>query len=61
MGTRHYWIFLISFTGFSTILFLVTVLVAQIETYVPGRRSRSEPAELEHESQQRHHDEPTAA
>ena len=61
METRDRWIFLTLFAGFSTILFLVTVLIAQLETYVPGRKAGSLPHEQEEESQNQHHDEPTAA
>jgi hypothetical protein len=61
MGTRDCWIFLILFTGLSAALFLVTVLIAQLETYVPRRMRRALPPEVEEESQQHHHDEPTAA
>ncbi len=44
MGTRDRWIFLILFTGFSAVLFLVTVLIAQLETYVPSRKTRTPPS-----------------
>jgi hypothetical protein len=62
MGTRNSWIFLILFTGFSTALFLATVLIAQLETYVPGRKARNQlRAPDEEETRQLHRDEPTAA
>ena len=62
MGTLDGWIFLAFFTGFSAVLFLVTVLVAQLETFVPTRRVRTLPAKP-HEDNRHHprHDEPTAA
>jgi hypothetical protein len=62
MGTRDRWIFLILFTGFSTVLFLATVLIAQLETYVPGRKARNQlRTPDEEETRQHHRDEPTAA
>jgi hypothetical protein len=61
METRDRWIFLTLFAGFSTILFLVTVLIAQLETYVPGRKSRSLPPSPDDEIGQESHDESTAA
>jgi hypothetical protein len=60
MGTLDRWIFLVCFTGFSAILFLVTALVAQLETFVPGRKARTHAAEPEENGQQ-HPDEPFAA
>jgi hypothetical protein len=61
MGTLDGWIFLAFFTGFSAVLFLVTVLVAQMETLVPSRRRRTLPTEQHQENRRQHHDEPTAA
>jgi hypothetical protein len=61
MGTRDRWIFLILFTGFSAVLFLVTVIIAQLETFVPSRKARCLPPEPELEAEQQDHDEPTAA
>jgi hypothetical protein len=61
MGTRDGWIFLLLFTGFSTVLFLATVLIAQIETYVPGRKAGSLAPELERELENQQGDEPEAA
>jgi hypothetical protein len=62
MGTRDPWIFLILFVGFSAFLFLVTVLIAQLESYVPSHKQRKLPGESEEDSQHHHHhDEPTAA
>jgi hypothetical protein len=59
MGTRDLWIFLVLCAGFSAVLCLVTVLVAQIETFVPGRKTRALNPEPEEKHQER--DEPTAA
>jgi hypothetical protein len=61
METLDGWIFLAFFTGFSAVLFLVTVLVAQLETFVPSRRGRTLRAEPPEENRRPHHDEPTAA
>jgi hypothetical protein len=61
MVTLDRWIFLAFFTGFSAVLFLVTVLVAQLETFVPSRRARTGRSGPEDETLQQHHDEPTAA
>jgi hypothetical protein len=61
MGTLDRWVFLAFFTGFSAVLFLVTVLVAQLETFVPSRKARARASEPEDETRQPHHDEPTAA
>ena len=61
MGMRDRWIFLILFAGFSGVLFLATVILAQLETFVPGRKARNLAPEPEQETQQQHHDEPTAA
>ena len=61
MGTRDPWIFLIIFAGFSAALFLVTVLIAQLETYVPSRKVRAMPREMDEASNHNHQDEPTAA
>jgi hypothetical protein len=60
MGTRDRWIFLILFTGFSAVLFLATVLIAQLETFVPGRKARIRPPEPD-EKEAQQHNEPTAA
>jgi hypothetical protein len=61
MGTRDRWIFLILFTAFSAVLFLATVIIAQIETFVPNRKARRPLPEPETATEQEHHDEPTAA
>jgi hypothetical protein len=61
MGTQDPWIFLIVLISFSAVLFLVTVLIAQLETYVPSRKDRTLPHAAEEESQHEHRDEPTAA
>jgi hypothetical protein len=61
METRDRWIFVILFTGFSAVLFLATVLIAQLETFVPSKKNRTLPPEPEAEAQQHHHNEPTAA
>ncbi len=63
MGTRAPWIFMIIFAGFSVFLFLVTVLIAQLETYVPTRRVRTLPQDAEEQSHRhrRDQDEPSAA
>jgi cytoskeletal protein RodZ len=60
MGTRDPWIFLIVLISLSAVLFLVTVLIAQLETYVPSRK-RHELTPNEDDESQQHHDEPTAA
>ena len=61
MGPRDCWIFLALFTGFSTVLFLVTVLIAQLETYVPSRKSHTVPPAPDDETEQQTHDECDAA
>jgi len=61
MDTRDRWIFLILFSCFSAGLFLVTVIIAQLEAFVPRREARIPPSETEQEISQGHHDEPTAA
>jgi hypothetical protein len=61
MGPRDRWIFLALFTGFSTVLILVTVLIAQLETYVPGRNSHTAPPTPEDETDQQINDECDAA
>ena len=61
METLDGWIFLAFFTGFSAVLFLVTVLVAQVETFVPSRRARTLPTKPHEENRRPHHDEATAA
>ena len=61
MGTRDPWIFLILFAGVSAVLFLATVLIAQLETYVPSRKVGALAREIEKESKHNHEDEPTAA
>jgi hypothetical protein len=54
---------MIIFAGFSVFLFLVTVLIAQLETYVPTRRVRTLPQDAEEQSHRhrRDQDEPSAA
>jgi hypothetical protein len=61
MGTRDGWIFLILFAGFSVVLILSTVLIAQLETFVPSRKARPRPPDPEEDTQQQQDDEPTAA